>query len=259
MGARTIFGVMGLTALLAACSPEAEEDAASSAAEQQSDKTAVTVVTEPSALAYLDTHGYSFAERFAGAPAGAKGDVLGGKPRYAALVDTVKRDVLASTAEYPAHGYRLPAFGDATRTARERVGSSYQSLNWTWLTSPALRWELVGVTNRFDRRVVPERAATCGETRLLYRPAYDGPRESSRLPITVIVVFRPTAAGQGCRAVASSWIYPQPTTPEGDAFGGWLASGPLSGLGAPISFETNVLVDLWVRHVREADGVGRHH
>lgn len=260
MGARTIFGVMGIAALLAACAPEAsEEDAASSAAEQQTDRTAVTVVTEPGALAHLEANGYSFAERFAGAAAGAKGDVLGTKPRYAALVDTVRRDVLAAAATYPAHGYRLPAFGDATRTARERVGSSYQSLNWTWLTSPALRWELVGVTNRFDRRVLPERAGDCGETRLLYRPAYDGPRESSRLPITVIVVFRPAGAAEGCRAVASRWVYPQPTLPEGPAFGTWLAGGPLAGLASPISFELNVLVDLWSRHVREADGVGRHH
>jgi len=252
--------LLGVASLAAACAPASEdEDVGQASHAQQDGKTAVTVVTEPGALAYLEAHGFSFAERFAGVSADAHGDALALTPRYASLVSAIERDVLAAAAQYAQHGYRLPAFGDEAKTAREKVGSSYQDLNWTWLSSAAVRWELTGVVNRFDRRILPERASSCGEVRLVYRAAYDGPRESSRLPVTVVVVFRPPNAASGCRAVAGSWIYPRATAGEGEAFGEWLRGGPLAGLGAPISFELDALTDLWSRFVRERDGVGRHH
>ncbi len=264
---RSAHGWLGAVLLAAACAsaactaPEGEEVGSTEAAAHDG-RTAVTVVTDPGALAYLDTHGFSFAERFAGTAAGTRGGVLAaGSPRYAALVSTVQRDVLASAARYPQHRMgRLPAFGDATKTARERVGGSgYQEMNWTWLTTNAAYWQLVGVINRFDRRVLPERASTCGELRLVYRAAYEGDREGSRLPITVVVVFAPPKYDDGCRAVAQRWVYPSEQLPEGAALGQWLEGNGLRGLGSPISFELDALTELWSRFVRERDGVGRHH
>ena len=224
----------------------------------------ITVVTEPDAMKVLESSGLSFAERFGGlSDEKAKGSKLFERsPRYRDLIDWIRKDVRAAIAQYPKHGMAKPRFGDARSTARERgAGSRTAAFNWQWLRSNSLRWELIGVTNRFDRRVVPGHEATCGEARLIYRAAYSGNRENSRLPITMIVVF-PQAKAPDCTAVAESWIRADdPGDKAGAAkrLGKWLAQGPLQGLGKPVSFELNAQTDLWSRFVREIKGVGRHH
>ncbi|MEO7092578.1 MAG: hypothetical protein ABI175_04955 [Polyangiales bacterium] len=217
----------------------------------------VTVVTDPDALVYLEGHGFSFAERFAALPATpASGADLMKAPRYASLVGFVKGDVEATFGSYGPGKH--PSIGNAHKTARE-IDSKYAALNAAWLSSSASRFELVGVVNRFDRRILEKRAETCGEVRLIYRAAYRGPRESSRLPVTLIAVF--PQGSSDCGDVARSWIVDGPR-PHGEALARWLVKGPLHALSqgqAPVSIELNALVELWSRFVHETDGVGAHH
>ena len=73
------------------------------------------------------------------------------------------------------------------------------------------RFELVGVVNRFDRRLDPVDAPSCGEVRLVYRLAlHNAGRPPTRLPMTInvripqAVPARSDALG-GCRQVAERW------------------------------------------------------
>ena len=66
--------VAALVLAAVGCAPAADEAVGQATEAQQTGQTVVTVVTEPGALAYLDAHGYSFAERFAGVAAGVHGD-----------------------------------------------------------------------------------------------------------------------------------------------------------------------------------------
>ena len=220
----------------------------------------VMVVTDPDALAELDAHGFSFSERFAGdatGTAGASGANLMKASRYASLVDFLKKDVEATFGQYEKGQH--PSIGTARKTARE-IDSKYAAFNVGWLRSSALRFELIGVVNRFDRRLLDKRSTTCGELRLIYRAAYHGLRESSRLPMTVVVVF--PQASSDCGEVARGWIA-DGKPPKGVALAKWLRAGPLRALEAgkaqPISFELDALVELWSRFVHETDGVGAHH
>lgn len=226
--------------------------------------TPLTVVTDPAAMTYLETHGYSFAERFAGRvnmrdPNGESLSAVSG--RYRALTNLIREDVYEASATYANYGnpaWRLPIFPTAQYTARQRLGGGgYQGLNFHWLESSALRFELIAVVNRFDRRVLPTRSETCGELRLIYRAAYSAPRESSRLPITVVLVF--PQPGDDCQEAARAWVHPNAPAPAGEALGQWLESHPLRGLGALMSVELDALTDLWSRFVRTRSGVGRHH
>lgn len=72
-----------------------------------------------------------------------------------------------------------------------------------WLTRG--RFELVGVVNRFDRRLDPPEAPTCGEVRLVYRLVLQNAgRPPTRLPMTVNVRI-PQPASASCRTVAERW------------------------------------------------------
>lgn len=73
-----------------------------------------------------------------------------------------------------------------------------------WVGHPKTRFVLVGVANRIDRRDV--RADTCGETRLIYRLAYDQDGEVQRLPMSLNVVYRQPDDGEGCTRAAGSWM-----------------------------------------------------
>ncbi len=165
------------------------------------------------------------------------------------------KDGDATLAEYKA---ARPPVGTSSKTARE-VTATYASLNKKWLQSSALHFELVAVVNRFDRRIFEPRKATCGEVRLIYRAAYRGKRESSRLPVTVVVVFPQSSSD--CRAVAKSWLTGTPR-PRGVALARFLQEGPLTKVGngahSPMSFELNALVELWSRFVH-ANSPGSHH
>lgn len=216
----------------------------------------VTVVTDPEALVALEARGFSFGARFARV-LGESGAVLATSQRYASLVEWIRADLDGLLAGY-AEG--RPSIGTSKKTARE-IDAKWALFNRHWLTSPALHYELVGVVNRFDRRVLSPFAATCGEIRLVYRAAYTGPRESSRLPLTVVVVH-PNVSSD-CGVTARAWITPDGVVPKGPALAAWLADGPLRAIGdgksAPVRFELDALVEMWSRFVQGFMGPGSHH
>lgn len=216
----------------------------------------VTLVTDADALAALEARGFSFGARFAHVQ-GESGAVLATSARYASLVEWIRSDLDELLAGY-AEG--RPSIGTSKKTARE-IDPKWALFNRAWLTSAALRYELVGVVNRFDRRVLSPYAATCGEIRLIYRAAYAGPREGSRLPLTIVVVH-PNVSSD-CGVAARAWLSPDGVVPKGPALADWLANGPLraiaEGRSAPVRFELDVLVEMWSRFVQGFMGPGSHH
>src|SRR4029079_11495915 len=71
--------------------------------------------------------------------------------------------ISAALRAYSAHLYaRDPRYGVVMRYAHRGFGPA-------WLSSPAVRLELVAVVNRIDRRVF--HPGTCGELRFVYRMA----------------------------------------------------------------------------------------
>jgi hypothetical protein len=175
----------------------------------------VVLVTAPSALVALERGAGDFGARVVGRALG---------PTHALASDPLYRDWVESLrSDLEARRRRDPASGVGMRFAHRLFDAS-------WLDSPLTRFELVGVVNRVDRR--PFRPDRCGETRLVYRLAYSTTRRgrviTSRLPMTVNVVYFQPDDGDGCRGVARRWAPAKPL--EGEALASFLASeeGPLA-------------------------------
>ena len=258
---KAILSALSLLLLfVAGCSVASEEDVGTNEAKSVEGRTPVVLVTDPEALGYLEQNGFSFAERFSELAAGnGSGEAIDREsPRYRALEDFVRADMSTVLEDYSTAVPRkpLPTIGDGANSGVEK-GLRYHAFNADWLESASARFELIAVSNRIDRRGVPARTATCGEQRLVYRLAYSGNREDSRLPFTVVVTF-PQRASASCQAAAEHWLMSGPVL-TGAALGKWLADKPLRALAKPIAFELNFQADAWSRFVRGADGVGRHH
>ncbi len=123
-----------------------------------------------------------------------------------------------------------------------------------------MRVELIAVVNRIDRH--PFAPQHCGETRLIYRLAYDARlgevSVSSRLPMTVNVVL--WQDGADCGQVARRWMAPPDQEP--DVRASWLQrdGGPLAperlGVAQLEAVEVNLQSVRWPSAVRP--GMGGH-
>ncbi len=117
------------------------------------------------------------------------------------ITTSADRDVLRATlaSDLALHARRDPQSGTGLR-------HPHRLFDVRWLNDSRFRFELVGIVNRIDRRVFhPE---TCGETRLVYRLAYRAERASSRMPMTVNVVFFQRDEEGDCVRVLSRWQRP---------------------------------------------------
>jgi hypothetical protein len=210
----------------------ADADSASRSTTPSTDEPTL-LLSDPAALAELESHGASFGEIAFGAKADST-RALARIGAYHALTARVAADLAADRASDPKSG----------------VGMRYahRLFDARWLESSDTRFELVAVVNRLDRRAFrPDR---CGETRLVYRLAYrtvrgDHPM-ASRLPMTVNVVFWQTADADGtCSGAAARWRPGR--SPAGE-------DGPLypSRLGADHlkSVEINLQTVRWPSTVR---------
>jgi len=257
---KTMLSALLVLLFVAGCSVASEEEVGTAEGKSVEGRTPVVLVTDPEALAYLEQSGFSFAERFAEvASSQSSGEAMDREsPRYRALEGFVRADMSTVFEDYSTAIPRkpLPTIGDGANSGVEK-GLRYHAFNADWLESASARFELIAVSNRIDRRGVPARAATCGEQRLVYRLAYSGNREDSRLPFTVVVTF-PQRPSPSCQAAAEHWLMSGPVL-TGAPLGKWLADKPLRALAKPIAFELNFQADAWSRFVRGADGVGRHH
>lgn len=117
--------------------------------------------------------------------------------------------------------------GAADPKAGVGMRHAHRLFDVAWLRDPKVRFELVAVVNRIDRRVFDLSRSRCGETRLVYRLAYATTLEAvpidSRLPMTVNVVFW---QGGECEDAVRRWPSDAPRSPA--ALAKLLRAGPLA-------------------------------
>ena len=160
--------------LFACCLVVARPDRAASA---RSHSDAALLVDDAVALERLEHNGYAF-------------DDVVSPAKKRALVATLTDDLREFTGGFTSEDVRRP-------------------FQMAWLERG--RFELVGVVNRFDRRLDPVDAPSCGEVRLVYRLALQNAgRPPTRLPMTINVRIPqavPARAGAlaGCRPIAARW------------------------------------------------------
>jgi len=178
------------------------------------------LVTSPTALQAAEKSGAGFAHWIGDAPAAPDGIATNQSLMRSAAWQSIATPLGESLARIQ-------------RTDRQAgVGISrypHRLFDARWLASPDAFFELVGVTNRMDRR--PFQNGACGETRLVYRLAYRTAAMQSRLPMTVNVELRGDApdANGSCAGAARLWQPPQASMKD-EALGRWLVSpdGPLA-------------------------------
>ncbi len=177
----------------------------------------VLLVTDRAALAVVERGPGSLAALL-GASGAETLDALAGHPAYASLVAVIKADLERARSRDPLAG---------TSVARH----SHRLLDARWLTSDKARFELIAVSNRFDRR--PFAGSACGEVRLVYRLSYrtsvGTQAVASRLPITLVaeLAAEPVGAQGSCRSAAARWF--RARSLEHEKLGAWLVGddGPL--------------------------------
>ncbi len=179
----------------------------------------VLLVTDPQALGVIESGPGSLAALL-GTPNATTLHSLAELPAYASILAVIKSDLERVRASDPLAG---------TSVARH----AHRLLDARWLASEHARFELVAVSNRFDRR--PFAGSACGELRLVYRLSYEtsvgDQRVASRMPITLVAELAqdPADAQGGCRAPAERWFAPPGL--EHEKLGAWLigSDGPLGG------------------------------
>ncbi|MBK8936264.1 MAG: hypothetical protein IPM79_01055 [Polyangiaceae bacterium] len=169
-------------------------------------------ILDPEALRAVESLGFGLAEVLFAKPASSADELA--KTGFATILDTLKGDVERTLQAHP--------------TARVSSVLGTRLFDARWLHSKEMRFELVGVFNRLDRKVFYD--GSCGELRFIYRLAYStlqgGEPMHGRLPLTVNVVFLVDDAG-GCAAAAERWRSPVGLSPKQAA--SWLVDeGALS-------------------------------
>lgn len=131
------------------------------------------------------------------------------------------------------------------------VGAARKGFDTRWLTSKYSRYDLIGLINRMDRKIF--NVGTCGEMRLIYRLAYTKDQLSSRLPMTVNVVYYLPAIQDGnCSSYLKEWTAPSDLSVDG--FSDWLqTNGPLKK--ERISLKNLKSIETNFQAVRSASGV----
>ena len=106
-------------------------------------------------------------------------------------------------------GAAVRAHQRADKRAGVGMRFSHRLMDTAWLTDPQARLELVAVVNRIDR--APFLTEGCGETRLVYRLAWETAADASRLPMTVNLVL--TQPGT-CYEAWKRWPFDAQRHPE---------------------------------------------
>jgi hypothetical protein len=171
-------------------------------------------ITEPAALAGLQKQGF------------ALGRLLFASGAESTLEldrDTALRDVFAALRRDIAQAKRVFPLAKVTSM------DGFRLFDERWLASSEMSFELSGVFNRLDRRAFYE--GTCGEVRFTYRLRYATTHAkrpmSSRLPMTVNVVFLAGDDAAGCKTIAESWQSPEALAGERLTSFLLAANGPL--------------------------------
>lgn len=193
------------------------------------------MVRDPAVLAELGGGGLDLGRVAFGRADASDNAALARDPYYASIVEVLRRDVEAIARADPKAGVGLRHL--------------HRLFDLRWLGSERAWFELVAVVNRLDRRVFA--AGTCGETRLVYRLAHrakqSGAMITSRLPMTINVVFWQADDGAGCRQRAASWQ--RAAVAELRAANGPLGGDAL-GLARLKSIEIDVQTERWPSTIR---------
>jgi hypothetical protein len=158
----------------------------------KSDVAVQVALLDPVLLAELERRGFGLGELVSGSRAGTTRE-LARSPAFDSIFRVLRDDVRSVKREQP--------------LAQVTSSLGFRLFDERWFDSPQMSFALTGVFNRLDRR--PFYPASCGEMRFVYRLAYrteQGAQPmSSRLPMTVNVVFWVDPDEGGCKNAASAW------------------------------------------------------
>lgn len=215
--------------------PTANAAAPSSSAIASPPPVATVLVTDVATLRALETGGYDLGSMLDSAKAKDNAALFAGA-RFASVVARLEQDLADAKKEDPNSGVGM--------------AKAHRLFDTRWLRSKNARFELVGVSNRLDRRPFAKEGA-CGEVRLIYRLAYEttskGVAIASRLPATI--AFTAWVREKDCAAAAKRWLVPSET---GAALAARLIEGPLARerLRAFRSLEVNLQRVRWPSTIR---------
>ncbi len=140
---------------------------------QPTDSHRDVVIDAPAAVAYLQQDGLDLGSVAFGAKAASNAE-LRRSTGWASIVRLIDE--------------ALTAQKKVDRKLGVGIRFTHRLFDVRWLTARQARFDLIAAVNRLDRAAFA--AEGCGETRLIYRLAYDRGDDASRLPMTVNVVFR---------------------------------------------------------------------
>ncbi len=232
---------IGLSTAAAACADTSEVDDDTSVAALTSPRTLAidedpsVLVEHPDTLRALEARGLDLGSVLTGAPMDDnRAFAASGEGR--AIIAAIDADVAATKA----------------RDRQVGVGMRYahRAFDTSWLASSEGRFELVLVANRMDRRHKDDGA--CGEVHLVYRLAYSNRQATSRLPMTLMLVY-PQAKRGDCAGTANEWLR-MPREGSAEAKATALAGGPLARLGKASKVELNVQLVRWPSTTRQDMG-----
>ncbi|MER8713767.1 hypothetical protein [Mesorhizobium sp. M1295] len=197
-------------------------------------------ITDPETLQALERGGLSIS-RLLGPALGLTRDVdnrgLFSVRALSPVRNAVKQQIVDEPRNSP----------DSYVTALANSKDITQKFNPKYIDDDGSTLDLTGIVNRMDRGYLGH--TECGEIRLIYRFHYSveekpGQRISSRLPLTLSLVFnaipasaqiraskdRPRSANGSCADVAKRWLVAGQKNLEPDQLAAWLRSeeGPLS-------------------------------
>jgi hypothetical protein len=145
------------------------------------------------------------------------GKILG-DGKFAANI--VSNNVLTNETAFKGVTTELDRQLQLRRAADKQLGVGvkffHRQFDMDFLHSPLSRFALVAIVNRMDRMYVDP--SSCGEVRLIYRLAYNylsqGENVSSRLPMTINLIFkaRPDDSNESCAEIANRWNIPSETS-----------------------------------------------
>ncbi len=159
--------------------PSSPQEVASSRAPRSKGAPTTTsdlLLSDIEGMRRLDGAGYDLGSLLGDAASKTNAELAAG-PRYTDLVRLLEEDVASAKAADSGSGVGM-AFGHRLFDAR-------------YLKDADARWELIGVSARFDRDTF--QPGHCGELRFIYRLAYEksirGMKIASRLPATAAISF----------------------------------------------------------------------
>jgi hypothetical protein len=194
------------------------------------------MVTDIATMRALESAGYDLGSLLDAKRATDNASLSTGK-RFANVVARLEQDLVDAKKEDPNSGVGM--------------AKAHRLFDTRWLRSKNARFELVGVSNRLDRRPFAPKG-TCGEIRLVYRLAYEtnskGTAIASRLPATI--AFTVWVREDDCQAAAKRWLIPGEL--KGGALAAQLANGPLAPdrLRSFRSLEVNLQRVRWPSTIR---------